>query len=306
MMGGVVLLLVVMISLGVALVPPTVGVGLRVLLGRTDREPRRLGWLTSGALGESLVAVPLSEELAKGLVLLLLFWSRELDGAASGLCYGAATGMGFACAENLAYFVTAYVHDGRDTWIFSLLTRTMFAAWMHTAASAIFGLLLGRAREVPLGRWKYLGAPLCGLLAAYLIHALWDTTLLLGDREASLHLYSVVPLVGVVLLVSVELALRLETRTLRRELQEEAAAGVLPPGHVEILASHARRRGRAWLTGPDAGLDRDTYVRLGLRLAMCKHAARFLSPRAAAPYLEEAAALRLRLRALRRSEAVGA
>lgn len=269
----------------------------RAWLGRHDREPHAVvllcflwgavggafvgltgAGLLSGALShlraspflDVLAAVPLSEELGKGLVLLLL-WSR-IDSSAAGLFYGASSGLGFVMTENLWYFLHAFADAGREGWQNSIFVRTLFSACIHTAATATFGFFLGRLRDAPRRR-RLLGV-LVGYLCSVTIHALWNGTLYVGQAERdlflSVRLFARVPLVMAGLLLLFEVALRAESRVLLRELTAEAQAGRLDPAHPPILADYRRRRGAAWLPA-QLRPGRAAYVRALLSLALSRH-----------------------------------
>ncbi|MCW2842734.1 MAG: PrsW family intrarane metalloprotease, partial [Nocardioides sp.] len=109
-------------------------VGCYLWLDRYEPEPRRLlamGLLWGGFVAtaaalliqgvggfvvgftdtQSLeIVAPVSEELSKGLFLMLLLWWRraELDGVLDGIVYAGMVGIGFAFVENILYLAAAY------------------------------------------------------------------------------------------------------------------------------------------------------------------------------------------------------
>ena len=340
MMGPSALVLVA--SVVVACVPLGVWVIFLRWLGRGDRELRRVlrsvflfgatfgtffGLLASGALSylvarltvwpvggplleprlaallDALLASPLAEEGSKGLVLLLLLRARALCSRVSGLIYGGTVGLGFAVAENLASFLQTFTTAGGEAWRDNLVIRTLFAAWMHVAASAACGLWPGLAREVSLPGWKRQLAPLLGLGTAWLLHALWNATLFLSeasdDHQTISYLFAAVPLVAALLLYLLERSLRAEAQVAQAELSREAEAGLFPSAHAAIVSSYRARRGRAWLP-PALRARRDAYVQALLRLSQCTRAARAAEAEGdeqrAAPYRSEAEDLRQQLR----------
>ena len=73
------------------------------------------GWVIGFSEQESLAVVaPVTEELTKGLFLVLLLWWRrnELDGILDGIVYAGMVGIGFAFIENILYLAAAY--NGTD------------------------------------------------------------------------------------------------------------------------------------------------------------------------------------------------
>lgn len=254
---------------------------------------------------DTALTAPLAEELAKGLVLVLLWRARALCSRVSGLVYGGAVGMGFAIAENFCYFVSTYWQDGLVAWESNLLIRTLFAAWMHVAASAACGLWPGLAVEAPLPAWKQRLAPVLGLGTAWVIHALWNSGMLLaealGEGSFTYHLFAAVPLVAALLLLLLERGLRAEAEGALGELQLLAAEGLIPADEAPIIAAYRARRGVAWLP-PSLRPRRDVYLRTLLRLCQCRRASRVSSdPRRALAFAAEADALRAEVKALRSS-----
>ncbi len=243
-------------------------------LGTGLLTPLLASWQVS-ALGQNLLASPFSEEVAKGLILVVLFAAHRLEFATSGLFYGATTGLGFAMTENCLYFLNIYDKSGPEDWYINLIVRTIFATSTHVASSATFGFVLGRAHERRRHPARLLLAVFMGLFAAVSIHGLWNGTVFVGqatrDISLSVYLFLTVPFVTAILLGVTELALRIEDRVLLRELREEVDEGLISMGHAEIVASHLRRRGRAWLP---ADIPRDPYVRALCELALRKHGAR--------------------------------
>ena len=104
---------------------------------------------TGGLLGAVAVA-PLSEEFTKALVFIGLLSTKHIDNETDGLIYGAATGLGFATLENLAYYTTAADAAGL---LGMVIIRTMFTALVHCISSALIGMAIGYARHRSPKTW---------------------------------------------------------------------------------------------------------------------------------------------------------
>lgn len=121
----------------------------------------------SSVVVTAVVVAPLVEE---GTKVYGLKWVRpehiELE---DGLVYGAAVGFGFAATENLVYGVAALIDGGIGSLVTVLIARSISAAFLHGAASAILGFALWRVRMDQAGFGQLVGAYLLavGLHAAY-------------------------------------------------------------------------------------------------------------------------------------------
>lgn len=106
-------------------------------------------WESLGA-GESLVSslttvidAPISEELFKGLALLILILTqrRNLDSLTDYLIYACAVGIGFELIENILYQWSAFDQDNQLAgWIDEFNNRTLDSAGSHAFFSVWLGL----------------------------------------------------------------------------------------------------------------------------------------------------------------------
>ena len=225
------------------------------------------------ALGTVVVA-PMAEEPAKAVFLLFVLWSRNLFRATDGFVYGATAGLGFGMTENFMYFSTVAMQGEFPEWFNTVLVRTAYSAVMHGCATSLVGASVGLARH----RSKCAGvAWVCaGLLSAMLVHALWNGLITLDVRSPDQGRYQhinlvLLPLEALTLIALFHLGLRRESSTIRRELNVDAAAGLIPGDHPEILADSRRRRARGWLP---PHVDHARYVRTCTRLAFRRAAVR--------------------------------
>jgi protease PrsW len=266
-----------------ATLPALVFVFLVVLLDRNEIEPFRamLGTFLWGALVATLVAgiinslasdavgryasaalvAPLTEETAKGIALLFLYFRlrHEFDNVLDGIVYGALVGIGFAMVENYQYFSEAYQEGGPAALRSSFYIRVVVDGWAHAAYTATTGAALGYARETP-HRWLRLVAPVVGWCCAVFQHAAWNGVGAIvlglavnaagGEDLSSGATYVIAPIVNVfflgpglaILLVLAWLAWRREAQIIAAQLHDEVAAGVLSAGDYARLCDARRRR----------------------------------------------------------------
>ncbi|MHB9091585.1 MAG: PrsW family glutamic-type intramembrane protease [Chloroflexota bacterium] len=220
--------------------------------------------LAAGAVGDehmvtlltAWLGAPVTEELAKGAALLLLFiFARdEFDGVLDGIVYGGLVGIGFAFTENVLYFLHGYA-EGRFVGIGELFyLRAILGGLNHAAFTAFTGVGFGWARENGSRFWLVAG-PVVGLALAMAGHALWNivgasvVTTLAKDAPTLPFLLIVMPLdvlalIGpgiVALLVLVGTAWRREARIIREQLRDEVLNGVLSEAEYERLCSTRSR-----------------------------------------------------------------
>jgi RsiW-degrading membrane proteinase PrsW (M82 family) len=211
------------------------------------------------ALTQALTA-GVTEELIKGagLLILLLLLRDEFDNVTDGVIYGVLIGAGFAMVENYVYFSLSSHSD----FGFLIVGRILLGWLGHSTFTAAFGAGLGYAREAhgARGRRYRILAPLLGLLAALLLHTLFDfvafaadaaiRSTALGERGPWIGVISALldylPLFAAqaVLLSIVIRSLRREAATIREYLADETISGVVTPDEY-ILAQDARLRDAA-------------------------------------------------------------
>ena len=120
----------------------------------------------------SVVTGPLVEETGKGIgVLALVLAARKvLDRPAQGGVLGALVGLGFACGEDVGYYVSA-LEDGMSGLWESFLARALLGAYGHAIFTGVFGYALAwavlRARNVLVGLLAAAG----GFVGALALHA---------------------------------------------------------------------------------------------------------------------------------------
>jgi protease PrsW len=125
------------------------------------------GWLDLSSAAFSRFVAPVSEEILKILFLVYLIGARKTGFMVDAAILGFAVGAGFAIMENL-YYMNALTEAGLLTWF----VRGFGTAIMHggtTAIAAVISKNLFDRKE-----WPAFFAILPGLLAAILLHALFN------------------------------------------------------------------------------------------------------------------------------------
>jgi protease PrsW len=143
-------------------------------------------WVTrhpavSGVLGPDAasllagpISVPIAEEIAKAMGVLLIFWllRAEFDNMRDGFVYGALVGLGFNWFEAAGYVAEGYAAYGVAAYGLQLGSRyALFGLGGHLMFTGIFGALLGLAFQTRR-RWLRILAPITGLVLAIAAHML--------------------------------------------------------------------------------------------------------------------------------------
>ena len=242
----------------------------------------------AAAISPTIVA-PSIEEPAKAAILLAVIFNRHFDNMTDGFVYGAATGLGFGMTENFLYF--AGTTDDVIAWSATVFIRTFYSAVMHALATSIVGAALGLGRF--RGTKTLILAGSIGMMLALMVHGLWNGLISLGEVGLTTNLFwldlVLFPLEVLLVAIVFEICVLDESRTIRRELEDEAASGHIPEHHPRIVASWFRRLGRRWLA---QGIDRKAYVLACTTLAMRKRQIRQMGQAAPAAYRQEVEELR--------------
>jgi protease PrsW len=321
-------LVLVGLSVLFATIPMLVFLGLVWWFDRYDREPLWLialtfGWGSCGAVILALIGsaildfaigatfgveasaialpvlvAPLVEEPTKAVFLFLVARSRHFDNMTDGFVYGAAAGLGFGMTENFLYFASVGATADVGAWIGTVIVRTLYSALMHAAATSVVGAALGFSQF--RGWFTRLTVVPFGFAVAIAIHALWNG-FITADEATQSGIFTLIDLIAFPLeFLSIFLVFQIclwdEKRTIRRELGEEAQAGLLPTAHVAILSSFLRRSSGRWL---EAGIPRASYVRTATTLAFRKTQERATRGRRRTFYTREVERLRRELTLIR-------
>jgi len=213
-------------------------------------------------LSDALVGVlvaPVIEETLKALfpLLLFVFYRRAYTGIIDGIVYCGLSATGFAMVENILY-LGGHGFAGAEeqgyaaatlaaTLIFIL--RVPLTGFAHPLFTSMTGLGLGFAARSPRRAVRVL-APLTGLVGAMTLHATWNLTATLAQKEPYILLYGYFAVFMPIFFSMVGLVLWVrswEGRLAERVLGVYATAGWFSPPEVVALGSMGRRlSARRW------------------------------------------------------------
>ncbi len=223
--------------------------------------------LLAGSLAstiDSSLSAPVIEETAKGLAVLLLFFAfhHEFDGVLDGIVYGAMVGFGFAMAENVLYFLSAYSTDGLSGWGVVVFLRSIVFGLNHALYTSITGVGIGLARYSRSGASRIAG-PLLALFLAISLHSVHNLFAQLNDAICGAVLVSVVTdWSGVLVMILVVAAIwHKEREWIATELAEEIRFGTLTPAEYVVAQSPWKRAGARWDAFTASGIS--GYRRVG-------------------------------------------
>ncbi|MGI8309610.1 PrsW family intramembrane metalloprotease [Saccharopolyspora hattusasensis] len=196
------------------------------------------------------VAGPLVEEAAKALFVVALWFRRrsEFNGLVDGIVYASLTAAGFAFTENILYFGKAFAAGGLGSVgggvVAVFILRGVLAPFSHPLFSSMFGIGAGLASRTDSKRLRLLYL-LVGFAGAVLLHAVWNTSTLLGGTEfLNVYFLIMVPIfLGTFWLVVWQR--KREQRIVIQQLPVLERAGLIVRSEMEMLATLAGRRG--WL-----------------------------------------------------------
>lgn len=207
----------------------------------------------SGAdtLGATVIA-PIVEESAKAAAVLLVFLFRRRDftGIVDGVVVAGVTATGFAFTENILYLGTAFGTDQLtgDRGIASVTAATFFvrivmSPFAHPLFTVLTGIGFGiAALSGERQRARRVLVPVCGLLLAMSMHALWNGSSTFGQFGFfAVYGMFMVPLFGLLTWLAVWTRQR-ELRTVREELPAYVYAGWLGVAEPFVLGSMRARQ----------------------------------------------------------------
>lgn len=221
----------------------------------------------------TIMFAPITEEIAKGLIIIILVRSLQFDNATDGFVYGAASGLGFAMTENFLYFTQAI--GSFQNWIILVLLRTFFTGIMHMTTSAIFGAIFGYVKYNK-SKFKKIFLPIVGLIIGMFIHSIWNITAVAQAKNPDSY-----PLVIGIILLFFALAtiftlflvsLGHERKLIIKYLNIETENGLIPEGHVYYISNFLKRNKPGWIDPRIRRRYIDLAVHLAFRQDQLEHA----------------------------------
>jgi RsiW-degrading membrane proteinase PrsW (M82 family) len=199
--------------------------------------------VAAGVIGIAVVA-PIAEEIFKGmaLLLLLLFFRKEIDSPLDGIIYGGLVGFGFAAVENIFYFAGAFAASGAAGVLLLTVLRAFVFGLNHAMFTGLTGLGLAFARTSPNWAVK-IGAPVLGLFLGMTAHGIHNGTVILAADLCWPCLITFLSdwggaliLIGVIIWASVR-----ERQWIVSFLADEVERGTLSQGEYEVICSYVSR-----------------------------------------------------------------
>lgn len=231
----------------------------------------------TASLVNAAVVAPIAEELFKGaaLVLLFLFFRREIDSALDGIVYGGLVGFGFAAVENTFYFASQLMEAGLGGFVMLALFRAFLFGLNHALFTGLIGLGVASARTASSLPVK-ISAPIAGLLGGMTAHAIHNASVTLGAELGWPCLFAFISDWGgalILFIIIVWTSVR-EQRWIANHLTEEVERGTLSQEDYEVVSSHLKRvveRAEALFDGDvRRWWDLGRYYRLATELAFKK------------------------------------
>lgn len=224
-----------------------------------------------GDLISAAVGAPLVEETLKGSVLFGLLWfnRNEIDGFTDGIIYAAMVALGFAMMENITYYMRALESSGVAGLQGVFILRGIISPLGHPLFTSMTGLGIAyAAMNRGAGR---IFAPIAGLLAAMLLHGMWNGAAAFGLGGVAIA-YVLDFFLLVVLVIVVVVERRRMVRLIGRYLPMYGQTGLVTDEDVRMLGRlSGRRAARHWarmMGGPRAARAMGDYQLAATELAL--------------------------------------
>ncbi len=227
---------------------------------------------TAGEYVSATFGAPVVEESLKGAALLWLLWRRrqEIDGPTDGIIYAAMVGLGFAMMENVGYYIDALVRPqvgGTELLGITFVFRGLLAPFAHPVFTSMTGIGAAYAATHRRGGW----AVAVGLLAAMLLHGMWNGLSVLGLAGIAVgYLILLCVMTGLAAVIVADR--RRIVRLIWRFLPAYGPLGVVTPVDLRMLSTlRERRAARNWARsagGQGAGLAMRDYQLAATELAL--------------------------------------
>ncbi|MHA7140778.1 PrsW family intramembrane metalloprotease [Arthrobacter sp. Sr33] len=245
-----------------------------LLLGSyvTELLSLALASTSSDVIGPVLQA-PLVEEIAKGLGVLVLVFSRRshFDGPVDGIVYAGMVGAGFAFTENILYFGAAALDGGGLGGLVAVFViRGLFSPFAHVMFTAALGVVLGLAVARSGTRFIF-PAFIVGLVPAIAGHMLWNGGLLVLFTDFFEFYFLIQLPLFLAALASIMALRRAERRVTEDRLGGYAAAGWFTAQEVHMLATRGgRSQALGWARRIGRQRTMKAFIRSATRLAFTR------------------------------------
>ncbi len=190
-----------------------------------------------------VVGAPLTEELAKGLFLLLMMTGvrrNEMNSLTDCLVYAGLVGAGFAWLEDILYIANG---ESLADSLATAALRLIMSPFAHSLFTTLFalGVWFALHRRSAIAK---VGCVVAGYTGAVMLHAMWNGSALLGPGGyLAVYVIWMMPVFTLAMLLAVH-SRRREQRVVTTKLAGMVAAGVISANEASWLGS-IRTRGRA-------------------------------------------------------------
>jgi RsiW-degrading membrane proteinase PrsW (M82 family) len=195
------------------------------------------------------IAGPTDEELLKGLGVVVgaLLARRRMRSPVDGFILGAVVGLGFQVVEDIVYTANV-ISVGQDPmaaiWQMFVLRGLMGGLWSHAVYTGLFGLGLGYAMtRTTWSRLQRAAAVVAGAVAAWSLHFLWNSPLLVDTTDWRLVVVKGLPAL-LLLLAVLQRAQRADSAVFLPALTAVGNPLVATEGEIAALTDR-RTRARA-------------------------------------------------------------
>jgi RsiW-degrading membrane proteinase PrsW (M82 family) len=195
----------------------------------------------AGEIYGASISAPVVEEIAKAIVLLIIYrrFRDEFHGVVDGMVYATMVGLGFAANENILYYAGGLLGAGVPGAIFTFIVRGLMSPFAHPLFTAMTGIGFGVAIR-STKRSVRIVAPVLGLAAAIGLHSLWNTAAILGWGGLAYGLLMVPLFIG--MLFFIDHAQWQECHVVGYYLQHDVDHGLLYPGELTVLGNLKLRK----------------------------------------------------------------
>lgn len=190
----------------------------------------------SASIASTVVGAPLIEEAFKGIgiLIILLFFSKNFNGPVDGIVYGMLIGLGFAFTENILYFSMYY-----EDLPYVFRARAILNPFVHPLATSMTGFFIGLSVQQRSKKSLFYLAP-TGYVIAVGLHALHNLSAVLEMNDLTRLLYQIpVYLVTIGIIIGARVS---ERRDVMAALREYGKAGWVTQNELSMIASIPNRR----------------------------------------------------------------
>lgn len=197
---------------------------------------------TAGEVIGTVIVAPFTEELAKGVALLLvvIIYKHEFDDVLDGIVYGTAVGIGFSLVEDFGYFLSTLLSSGVAGGGIVFFLRNVGFILNHSFFTCLTGIGFGMSRLYHRNVIARFGFPLLGFCCAVCMHA---THNLLAQFEVPGLLLALFIhwTGGFGFLILIPILWAIERRWILQRLSSEVGEGYVPEAALAALPFSGRR-----------------------------------------------------------------